>query len=1158
MKVKIILSVFLCFFLLNTFSFAQNIRRGDPTFRKVGVHRGNQVRTVFTNFGMIAQPEDQGPRGAWKYDANAYVGDVSPLVGVRLPIKNYYGDEVADTLHSVIITPVSRPGGGDYAPGGGTFWGFEPIPGFANDTLNEIGKGVAMSHQPESWPTFWPDHPDWLDEDGYAEWNGYFGRGQLNADQESYFWMDDNQDEKMYNRYNFLPDSADETRKGAALRMMVRGLQWNNFLAQDVIFWLYEINNIGTTIYDQAAFGTIVGTYVGGAGDEWNDDVSFFDIREAITYSWDFDGYISPSSNPDWQPSPSQVGYIAYAFLESPGNQYDGIDNDGDLRNYPNTAPYFSEASFLNHTVQEGDELVLIEPGTYKRSIYVMPADSAVVYSLGKEYKLYAGITNLAEGNLIMTNRGPKLNDNALDGFDNDLDGLIDENYQVHFKQYKEDATTGEVLIDTLNPLQYIDFVNAIGTDDDMIDESRSDGIDNDNDWFAEYDDVGEDGKEGTMDAGENDGMPTFGEPNFDKTDVEESDQIGLTSFQYFVPSGDIVMSDEEDMWRRMRPGHFDVPRSIQNNVAIRGEDGDFVYGSGYFPLLPGETERFSLALAFGDDRNGIFKTKRIAQMIYNSNYNFPKPPEKPTVHAVAGDGKVTLYWDSIAETSIDFTTKEQDFEGYKIYKGTDPDFTDAFVITDGLGYTRWHQPEAQFDLKNGIKGYFLPGETLYSLMEGMPYYLGEDSGIKNTFTDTDVINGKTYYYAVVAYDRGQTSSDIFPSENTKSIYLDAAGVLQLDQNTAAATPSAPVSGYVPPESGIMLDRVSGGSSYIPYFSVVDPVRIEDATYEVTFTDSISQGVGLAESFTVANSETGEIVTTGKALTEDKGEVFNGVTLSFNTDFQSVDSIRLNRDKSGFNNTYEHQLRYTIAVFDFQGFPLGDRVARDYEFIFTDTYDKPTVGNVLGVNRPSINTNFEIYDVTESEVKKVPFLFMSGDDSLNNLDRVIMLNQDTSNFSWYLDFFADSTGFNQALSTGDTLSIVMNKPVSSADIFSFSTSKAEFNAESAKDQLDKIKAVPNPYVVTNKFEKPLPYQIRGRGERVIHFINLPPSCKISIYNSAGTFINEIQHDGALENGAVTWDLKTREGLDVSYGVYFYIVEAEDLGIKKTGKLAIIK
>ena len=79
--------------------------------------------------------------------------------------------------------------------------------------LGEVGKGVAMSHLPETWPASWPDYPDWtysgdpiiidgVDKTPAVDWNGFFGRGQLNADQESYFWMDDNNDEENYCKVN--------------------------------------------------------------------------------------------------------------------------------------------------------------------------------------------------------------------------------------------------------------------------------------------------------------------------------------------------------------------------------------------------------------------------------------------------------------------------------------------------------------------------------------------------------------------------------------------------------------------------------------------------------------------------------------------------------------------------------------------------------------------------------------------------------------------------------------------------------------------------------------------------------------------------------------------------------------------------------------------
>ena len=53
-----------------------------------------------------------------------------------------------------------------------------------------------------------------------------------------------------------------------------------------------------------------------------------------------------------------------------------------------------------------------------------------------------------------------------------------------------------------------------------MIDESRSNGIDDDGDWDPEKDDVGVDGVPNTGDFGEGDGMPTAGD-QFDIDNLE-------------------------------------------------------------------------------------------------------------------------------------------------------------------------------------------------------------------------------------------------------------------------------------------------------------------------------------------------------------------------------------------------------------------------------------------------------------------------------------------------------------------------------------------------------------------------------------------------------------------------------------------------------------
>ncbi len=271
-------------------------------YRRFGVHRGNLVKTVFGNWGVVAQPADKGPRAAWINDNNGYVGDVSPMIGVEVNSVDENGDPV--TFHSVIVSPVDRPtlGGAEQGPDGKQ-WGLEPVKGYYNSTLIESQQRIAMSDNQQSWPESWPDKdPTWN-----GQWNGYFGQ-QSNASVESFYVMDDNNDEEFnfasFNDYqvNFKPDSMDLSKNGLGLEVRVRGLQWAQFLAQDVIFWLYEVENTGTTNYDKVTFGSLVGTYVGVTSTEdfgeYNDDWSFFDVEKDLTYSGDFDNTVA--SNPNW------------------------------------------------------------------------------------------------------------------------------------------------------------------------------------------------------------------------------------------------------------------------------------------------------------------------------------------------------------------------------------------------------------------------------------------------------------------------------------------------------------------------------------------------------------------------------------------------------------------------------------------------------------------------------------------------------------------------------------------------------------------------------------------------------------------------------------------------------------------------------------------
>ncbi|MCK5077902.1 MAG: hypothetical protein KAR38_16085, partial [Calditrichia bacterium] len=377
-------------------------------------------------------------------------------------------------------------------------------------------------------------------------------------------------------------------------------------------------------------------------------------------------------------------------------------------------------------------------------------------------------------------------------GVDDNLNGLIDESDgatapdSITYYLYIQDPV--------YNNQNYLskDYFTGLGLDNLMIDERRDDGIDNDGDWDPDYDDTGLDGKPGTGDFGEGDGQPTPGqgdlpgESNIDITDVSESDQIGLTSF-IFYEYGSITYSNDEDMWEKSYPGFFDGH--------LENVDADYIFSCGYFPLKPEQKEFFSVAMIYGWDEQDIIRNKDIVQKIYNSNYNFAVAPDKPNVTAVAGDGKITLYWDAVAEDSYDRYLKDYDFEGYKIYRATDPGFNDAGSITDGYGYDIYTKPLAVFDKIDSVFDFF--PETSGN---GVQFFLGNETGLTHTFVDESVINGVRYYYAVTAYDRGAAEQNIYPSETSKFATLDAGGNVVTDINVVSVVPSAPTLGYIPPE----------------------------------------------------------------------------------------------------------------------------------------------------------------------------------------------------------------------------------------------------------------------------------------------------------------------------------------------------------------------
>ncbi len=1046
--------------------------KGNIIYTKRGIMDGNNVRTIYFNHGEIAHWPDQ-PSGEWpKGTGHTYVDGVAVIVQAETRDSSGRVIHPLETNYREFIRkdPIT-----------GIPWGWAPLPGYANPTQSE----PARSDKPDTWPSTWPDRsPEWN-----GLWNGFFGRGILNADVETYFRMDDAPDKQ----YAYWPDPGDSSRGGLGLQVAVRGFQWSQVLAADVIFWYYEITNIAQQDYTKTVFAQYVDWGIGGNQDS-SDDRGLFDKELDIAYAFDGDGIGQPGN---WGPT----GYAGYAFLESPGIAVNSVDDD--------------------------DDGIVDELRDNDAGIRLSGREAVVAY-IQSHYNVQK----------------------FLSFFNYDSLGDVPAVQQGY-------GWTGD---ENLNWLGFADL-NGNGVWDNgepLNDDVGADGL---GPFDAAYPGPDPDGTQGN-------GRPEQGEPNFGILDKDESDQIGLTGFSIF-PVHFYELHNDEQNWEVLTTliDTTGVQQLNDVNLGMFFSAGARPQGSfpgNLFPMRRLATERFSMALLFGNDRDDLVRRKKTIQQIYNANYRFAKPPDRPRLTAVPGDRKVTLYWDDGAERSYDPFLREHDFEGYRIYRSTDPSFLESMLITDAFGKKTFRKPIAQFDLKNGKKG-------LHPIdVNGVKFDLGNDTGLRHTYIDTDVQNGQTYYYAVVSYDYGLVTTTatgqqdgIPPSECTSTINVDINNNAKTDINTAVVIPRAPAAGYVAPGVDGQILHEGPGTGRLDV-AVLNPNLLKDGhIYRLTFSNASAFQNNPIPTFTMTDETDRRILVTDHPVSAPGeetpivdgmiGYVFNDSAVTINADrtrwnANDIMTTRVRLDETG---------AFTL---------LNVRYPADFEVRFSSTIVDTSASGLFFGAPPARPVNFTVFNTTEN--RKAQFLFYDPDNSgtFTPGDRIIIVYGDSlgkrpepGNYrpTWSVQIYSDTAQPNLRLPrAGDVLTIATTKPFRTGEAFQFKIRGARTDPNKAKSDLERIAVVPNPYVGAASWEPPNLFRA-GRGERRIYFVNLPAKCTIRIYTMSGALVQTLHHDATVDNGQEPWNLVTRDGMDLAYGVYIYHVEAPGIG-ERIDKFAIIK
>lgn len=1135
---------------------------GEVGARRFGLMNGNRILLRFSNrisLGGWPNPTES----LWPNDDtglntldefNLIIGNMVFLANDSIPVTDEGEILTRRDLDTLWYAQSSSMISGfvDTNPEGTIAWAFEPVYGYFNRNQDY----PAMSNHKESWPPEgWPI--EGLQKDWAGEWKGRYGRGKTTAELEAYFVANDAQDQEnlqTLSKVRFYP------RPGVKIGdihpediTQQKGKPWGGLGLRTEVR-AYQWNNLQArdAIFFEYAISNI----------------SDYDLTRAVF------GFYLDASNGNKAPnvaSEDQIGFfdklqdLAYTWSLS-GTGFGG------------GRPPISGWAFLE------------SPGV------------------------------------------------GTDGIDNDDDGLIDET---------RDNVAARMVgpTDGIADLQkFLKFYNLKASQlrphwDADEDQDWRDGDDaNGNGVYDVWEDAGDDvGNDGVgpqdlnyngpdADGSECNHRPDFdeshnsGEPNFGLLDVSESDMLGLTSFHMFNHP-------------QFGPPQIKYDKECYNVLAddtlmeFYGKPSNLysAFGSGTFRFPKGRTERLSMAQvnsyeelsglnSAGHSAPSLYTKKRVVQGIYETDYRFAKAPFMPTLRAHAGDGKVTLEWNDIADrlTREPFLQGRNDFEGYKLYRATDKHFRDSELLYDAYGNAAGKKPIFQCDLKDSITG--TPPHTYFN---GLGYNLGDDSGLQHFFVDQTVQNGRTYYYAIVAYDFGIADSEklgvnIPPSENQIVIDLDENEHINFTGiNVQVVTPTAQASGF---SSGITvndpknlqadaaispaifnLDQVKAGSQYTLKFDtvVVDYLRPASSRHP---RDRFVSTVGYSiineteghkrvyhEDFAspvASNWVTGTLRFGSRLPREywrpnsDKGitsEAAEGLQVFFKP---NAPAPALDWSRTGWVTGHapiDLGANQVIAQF----------YAYDYDIVFgageyttqttvvNKTYPVADISNqiITPYIRVLMNTKFPFYVVNKS----VP------PDSTGQYEKLDMLVQDidsngvyTPGVDYVLVGYQTPVGTQKIFSgtifgfrftgtempkAGDVYRVHITKALQ--DSLTFSVQVNALNTAEVKTGMEKINVVPNPYIVTNTME-PAINQPGFSQQRKLMFTHIPAQSTIKIFTSSGVFLREIVVDNQPSDGSVRWDMLTKEGLEVAAGVYVYLVESKVTGDKKVGKFAVVK
>ena len=187
-----------------------------------------------------------------------------------------------------------------------------------------------------------------------------------------------------------------------------------------------------------------------------------------------------------------------------------------------------------------------------------------------------------------------------------------------------------------------------------------------------------------------------------------------------------LVSNDDNFWYDELSSGEIDPPSSVTAHTF----GGFATLGMGPFDLAQGDTLHFRVANFVGVDTAEIRQSLKRLENLIARDFALPSNPPAPPLRIEAGNHQATLRWDPLpGQVDVeawrdnfrdDKDIEPQPFEGYRIYKRSDP-------------FGPWTLL-AQFDVADNN--------------------FGPNTGLVQEYTDIGLLNNFEYFYAVTSFSK--------------------------------------------------------------------------------------------------------------------------------------------------------------------------------------------------------------------------------------------------------------------------------------------------------------------------------------------------------------------------------------------------------------------